>query len=67
MESVSWKMAGVNLIRRYYMVKVGDKIKTKFGIGEVTRIFEKDNRFVIVADYKIQLPIYEGDDTFEVI
>jgi len=49
------------------MVKIGDKIKTKFGIGEVTKIYEKENRFVIVAEYKVHLPIYEGDDKFEVI
>jgi len=49
------------------MVKIGDKIKTKFGVGEVIKIMEKDSRFVIVADYHVQLAIYEGEDEFEVI
>jgi hypothetical protein len=49
------------------MVKIGDKIKTKFGIGTVTDIYKEKDRYVIYAEYPIKLPIMEGDEEFEVL
>jgi len=50
------------------MVQIGDKIKSKYGIGQVKSLMKnKDNRYIIIAEYPIKLSIIEGDDNFEVI
>ena len=50
------------------MVEIGDKIKTKYGIGIVQSIIlSKDNRYVVVAKYNMLIPTIEGDDKIEVL
>ena len=50
------------------MVKVGDKIKTKNGIGYIKEILKsKDGRYLIIYEIPMLYTLQEGDESYEII
>lgn len=49
-------------------MKIGDKIKTKVGIGYIKTIQKKaDGRYLIIAEIPMRFAFIEGDDNIEVV